>query len=73
MSRPKPTNRAEAVAEIIETGCTIPAMLAVAEAFPLPGEREVTARMLEQLAENDPEWAKHLIAERDKYVESWRP
>lgn len=71
--RGKPTNRAEAVAEIIETGVTITAMLAVAEAFPLPGEKAMTDEWLERLAEVDPDWHKSIIRERDKYLEAWRP
>lgn len=66
-----PTNREEAVEEIIRTGCTISAMLAVAEAFPLPGEPEVTARALERWREADPTFVAYLLTERDGYLRSW--
>lgn len=66
-----PTTRMEAVAEIITTGGTISALLAVAAAFPLPGETEETNAMLARLREHDPQWHDDLIRERDKYLASW--
>lgn len=61
-----PSNRKEAVAQIIETGFTISAMLAVAKAFPLDeSEAEDVDDLLRRM--DDP-WVS---AEVDRYLRAW--
>lgn len=46
---PAPTNREEAIALLVATRYTVSGMLAVARAFPLPGEAEETLAMIERV------------------------
>lgn len=66
-----PRTRQEAVNEIVQTGFTVPAMLAVAIAFPLPGEIEEMEAFLRKMDEALDGTGTRWRAKAEQYLVVW--